>query len=294
MIEKLQGTKETVLHTESPDFKLYMNVETENYPIHWHTDLEIIMPLENIYTVVLEEKNYVLHPYDIIIIPSGSLHELIAPEHGQRLIFQVSHSILQEVNGFDSVYNKFFPCAVFRSSEKRDRQSVMISLLEDIISEYFGAQPLFIASIHALTIQFFVEAGRIRIGQADTFVSVKKQKQQAYIDTFLSVCSYINNHCTEALTLEELADMAGFSKSHFIRLFKEFAGVSCYEYLTKRRMIYADILLSEPEYSITEVAMQSGFNSLATFNRIFKANHHCTPMEYRKRIRKYRKTDTIA
>ena len=44
----------------------------------------------------------------------------------------------------------------------------------------------------------------------------------------------------------------------------------------------ADIMLAEPELSITEIAMRSGFNSLSTFNRVFKAHHNCTPMEYRR------------
>ena len=93
----------------------------------------------------------------------------------------------------------------------------------------------------------------------------------------------MNEHCTEDLSLEALADMTGFSKSHFIRLFKEFAGVSYYEYLTKRRLLNAELLLDNPECSIADIAMQSGFNSLATFNRVFKASHNCTPTDYRKR-----------
>ena len=44
MIEKLHGRRETVLHPATQAFRLYMNVEAENYPAHWHTDLEIIMP----------------------------------------------------------------------------------------------------------------------------------------------------------------------------------------------------------------------------------------------------------
>ncbi|MDE7275901.1 MAG: AraC family transcriptional regulator, partial [Lachnospiraceae bacterium] len=65
------------------------------------------------------------------------------------------------------------------------------------------------------------------------------------------------------------------------RLFKQFSGVSCYEYLTQKRINHAETLLIEPNISITEVAMRSGFGSLSTFNRIFKAAKHCTPSEYK-------------
>ena len=62
MIEELHGRRETVLHPATQAFRLYMNIEAENYPAHWHTDLEIIMPIENIYTAVIEKQSYCLEP----------------------------------------------------------------------------------------------------------------------------------------------------------------------------------------------------------------------------------------
>lgn len=287
MISELQGRRETVSHAQGQVFQLYINEEVENYPPHWHTDLEIIMPLENKYTAILEKQTYQLHPGDILIIPSGEMHELLAPETGRRMIFQIDHAIIREVNGFDSVYHKFYPCALIRKEYDIEEYDELVDLLSKIASEYHERAPLFEASIHSLILYFFVLLGRIQL-QATEVSSTEKQhqKQQTYIDIFFNLCTFMNEHCTEDLTLEDLAKKTGFSKSHFIRLFKEFAGVSYYEYLTKRRMIHAEILLLDhPEYSISEIAMQSGFNSLATFNRVFKTFHNCTPTDYRKRFR---------
>ena len=46
MIEDLKGMKETIAYGSS-QFRLMKNQETEDYPPHWHTSIEIIMPLEN-------------------------------------------------------------------------------------------------------------------------------------------------------------------------------------------------------------------------------------------------------
>lgn len=285
MIAELHGRRETVEHPLGSEFRLFINREAENYPPHWHTDLEVIMPLENSYTAIVDKKKYVLEPNDILIIPSGEMHELIAPSEGKRLIFQIDHSILREVNGFDSIYSKFFPCAVFKDDGSTKEHGELVDLLQRVLNEFETGSPLYEACIHSLVIYFFVLVGRIQFNQVENFTGVKKQKQQSYIDIFFNLCTYMNEHCTEDLSLEELADMSGFSKSHFIRLFKEFAGVSYYEYLTKRRMIFAEILLLDnPELSISDIAMQSGFNSLATFNRVFKTTHACTPTDYRKRF----------
>ena len=54
-----------------------------------------------------------------------------------------------------------------------------------------------------------------------------------------------------------------------------------YKYLNKKRIEYAEKLLVDPELSITEVALQSGFSSLSAFIRMFKLIKDCTPTEFR-------------
>lgn len=81
--------------------------------------------------------------------------------------------------------------------------------------------------------------------------------------------------------MDDLANIAGFSKYHFARIFKQVMNISCYDYLINRRLMCAEKLLIEPDLSIMQIAMKSGFSSLATFNRVFKAKNHCTPKEYR-------------
>ncbi|MCR5824685.1 MAG: AraC family transcriptional regulator [Lachnospiraceae bacterium] len=282
MIEELHGTKEIVHHIHFEGFRIHMNVEPEDYPAHWHSDIEIIMPLKNTYNVFIDQKNYTLNEGDIIIIPSGEMHTLTAPPTGERLIFQVEHSILREVNGFDAAYSRFFPCAVFLKNEENDEYQKLRSLLHKIIREQQEMDILCGASIHALTLSFFVEAGRICLKQNSGATVSKHQRQQSYIDTFFSICKYINEHCSEDLSLDTVVDISGFSKSHFIRLFKDFTGVTYYEYLQKRRMTNAELLLIDTGESVADIAMRSGYNSLATFNRVFKESHNCTPTEYRK------------
>ena len=97
----------------------------------------------------------------------------------------------------------------------------------------------------------------------------------------MDVCNYINDHCTEDLTLEKVAARAGFSKYHFTRLFKQFTNVSFYRYLNQRRIEYAQRLLVNPQMSVTEASLSSGFGSLSSFIRMFKQVKGCTPSEYR-------------
>lgn len=83
MIEDLKGMKETIAYGSS-QFRLMKNQETEDYPPHWHTSIEIIMPLENGYQAVIGNECYTLNPLDLLFINSGEIHSLQAPATGKR------------------------------------------------------------------------------------------------------------------------------------------------------------------------------------------------------------------
>ena len=64
MIEHLDGIHETVTYKENSSLRLFVNTDCEDYPIHWHTPMEIIMPLEGTYTVFLGDKHILLQEGD--------------------------------------------------------------------------------------------------------------------------------------------------------------------------------------------------------------------------------------
>lgn len=71
MIENLNGLHEIVTYKENTNLRLYTNTQAEDYPNHWHTPLEIIMPLENTYSVEVNQSTILLNPDDIIFISPG-------------------------------------------------------------------------------------------------------------------------------------------------------------------------------------------------------------------------------
>ena len=69
--------------------RLYPNQQADDYPAHWHNAAELIMPVENEYTVMIGERPHVLQPGEIFMIPAGVVHEIFAPEEGFRYLFLV-------------------------------------------------------------------------------------------------------------------------------------------------------------------------------------------------------------
>lgn len=283
MIENLNGTHETVNYKETSHLRLYDNREIENYPKHWHIPIEIIMPTTGAYYLELDDREITIEENEIAIIGSCVIHSLRAPVdyEGQRVIFQADVSLFQSIKELTAVLVLISPVMIVSPTTSPNIYHQVKDLLLQISKDYNEANSLYEAVIYTKLLEMFVMIGRDYINYQDRFIHSKVQKQQEYADKFIFVCNYITEHCTEDLSLDEVARIAGFSKYHFSRLFKQFTNETFYKYLNQRRIEYAERLLANSEFSVTEVALQAGFPSLSAFIRMFKLFKQCTPTEFR-------------
>lgn len=281
MIKILDGIFEKVDYEKNSSILLHINKEYEDYPIHWHTAMEIIMPLDNTYKVVINKIVYSLNPGDILIIPPGELHELYAPSMGCRIILQFDFSLISNLKGFSGIFPILLQPRILTLANSPDIHDILQNLLLSIKEEYIQNDNLSEASIYSKIIQIFILTARKYMNTGNLFPYVKISKQKEYIEKFNLIFDYINVNLTEDITLDKIADIAGFSKFHFSRLFKQFTDISFYDYLNQKRVKAAESLLLNPSLTITDVAMQSGFSSISTFNRVFKMMKECTPTEFK-------------
>lgn len=281
MIEKLNGTTETVDFKVSSTTRLYHNHTAEDFPLHWHVPGEIICPIENTYQVTIAGQALTLLPHDVLIIASGELHSITAPPSGERYIVNFSNSFYEQFQELSLFFSTLHPYKLFRRADDPDLADRLFAQLTRMEAEYGGADTYRDCEIASMMLHYFATIGRHYTRQihGEELNTPKQQEQQ---ERFTELCNYITSHCTENLSLDELANEAGFSKYHFARLFKTMTGTTCHNFLLERRILYAKNLLVDFTLPITEVAMRSGFNSLATFNRIFKSQIGCTPSEFRK------------
>ncbi len=284
MIEHLTGIHETVEYNRVSQIRLYNNAEYENYPTHWHTPLEIVMPTKNNYTALLGKETVELNTGDILLICPGVIHALRSPKTGERIIIQAEIGILRGIPEVESTLSLISPAILISPETSPLIYKKIHQLILSVNTEYHNNNPLSSAAIYASILKLFVLIGRNYTENAKCF-DTGNQKQKEYTEKFIQICNYINEHCTEDLTLDEIASLAGFSKYHFSRLFKQFSNVTFYKYLNQRRISYAEILLADASNSITEVALRSGFSSLSAFIRMFKLIKQCTPTEFRNMYR---------
>jgi len=155
-------------------------------------------------------------------------------------------------------------------------------LMLEIKKEFAQAHPYSGTMVYANFLRILAEVGRNQVKIIQQNFDAKNSKQKEYMEKFLFVTNYIGEHFTEDLTLEQVASLAGFSKYHFTRLFRQYAGTTFYKYLNQKRIAHAKNLLLDPDLSVTDVAFQSGFPSISAFLRMFRLANNCTPTEFRK------------
>ena len=115
---------------------------------------------------------------------------------------------------------------------------------------------------------FFIELSRLAtIGKGSVQISPALTKAIAYLD----------ENYRKQLDLNSISESAGVSSQHLCRLFRQTLNCRPMEYITKRKIQAAKILLTETQQTIEQIAEETGFCDSSYFCKIFKRNECITP-----------------
>ena len=132
----------------------------------------------------------------------------------------------------------------------------------------------------------FVRTATRIITLLDCLYSLSVNLQRSRIDDLqgnIQRCvSFIQSHYMQRLSLDEIAQMSYLSKYYFARAFRQYMGITPYEYLTSVRLSHAKGLLISSSLSVDEIGYRTGFGGAKNFIRQFRQSMGMTPGEYRK------------
>ncbi len=90
------------------------------------------------------------------------------------------------------------------------------------------------------------------------------------------IIDYIEANLASDICIYELADMAGYSYYHFLRLFKSYTGMSVKHFIDRRKLLHASYEISSGDFAI-EVALKYGYDSYSGFYRAFVREFGSSP-----------------
>ncbi|MDY2654026.1 MULTISPECIES: response regulator transcription factor [Eisenbergiella] len=100
---------------------------------------------------------------------------------------------------------------------------------------------------------------------------------------FDTVLSYIEEHLSTNLTMEEAAASIAMSYHYFSRRFREYTGYTFPEYINRRRIERAKSYLCDPSVKISDIAYKVGYDSASTFSKAFSKYEGCSPADFRNK-----------
>ncbi len=123
------------------------------------------------------------------------------------------------------------------------------------------------------------------------FIPVREEKKRVVDIHIERVLDVIEKDFKEPLPLHDLAVLSGYSLSRFKIKFKEEVGITPANYITIKKLEYAKKLLTNTEYSVSQIALDAGFSSSNYFGTVMQRLANCTPSGYRELSQEYRRSE---
>lgn len=283
-------------------------------PLHWHDEIEFIYIKKGRGVISVDFTAYEVGAADIVLILPGQLHAINRAD-GAAMEYEniIFHPNLLESAGADECFRRFLqpifsmqlacptilragdapPCPGAPTGMKNDPRGQLAKAGREADGLYAAVRacldendricmhfppgyPLAIKS-NLFSLFFAVYAagdGKIRAVPAGK--NIEKLK---------SVIKYVELNYASPISVEQAAGLVGFSKSHFMKYFKQAMGVPFTAYLNDYRLTMAARLLLQSDDTVLSVASEVGFDNLSYFNRAFKRMFGMTPTQYRARGR---------
>lgn len=254
------------------------------FSLHWHKYVEIIAVGEgfgehDVCTLMCNQKEIVLQPGDICIIWPGEIHEIVNNKKKGIRIVQFPLTLLTNIIDFALFSTAFKNYHFFSFAETPELNQVMLEKIYRIFEQ--GKMDLRFKNVQMLIhlYELFMQVGNYLY---ETVKIEQNNKEDKLLRKIQIACKYIQENCEEDLTLEVVAEYAGFSPFYFSRTFKNITSYNFVEYLLIQRVKKMKILLGDNDYSVADAAKKAGFKSISTVNRVFKQYCGCSPSEYKK------------
>lgn len=248
-------------------------------PDHYHQYYEIFYLFSGSCRYLLKDTLYTLEKGDLAFIAPGELHHSvyypgIACE--VATLYFKSDFLLPSLFSYLGEEN-MPPHRSFRGTVPGLYQEEFESLLTRMLSESRQIDehsPSFMTCFLNELLLFLSRHSVISESEPD-LVNAKDAD-------IMTAAKYIYRNFTKPLTLQEAADAAGLSTTYFSRKFKLLTGMGFKEYLNYIRLKHAAAALLTTDSSITDIALEYGFNDSSYFKDLFKKEYGKSPREYRK------------
>lgn len=259
------------IYEEAQENLCIFKKKCKHVPPHLHKSIECVYVLEGSLALGIGQELYQMKEGDFaIIFPELIHHYQVFDKNGARACFLLALPALG--GSYLSDLQKMCPENPVIPKEKvhPDIVYAMDTLLKEDADNRIVRQAFF----------------QILLARSMPCFKLVDKEEVCCDNIVYQVVSYISANFREPISLPEMARKLGVSKYVLSRVFSGTFHRNFNQYLNETRLDYACALLEYSNASIIDVAMDSGFESQRTFNRVFRERFRKTPKAYRQAVKK--------
>lgn len=271
--------------------EVYDNIQQEKgerVPYHWHREPEVVLCYRGEVAISCNGETFRMKQDDILFINSSQIHAVNILPHSENLSFVFDLDSLISRNMDECDRNFLLPLknmetvlvsAVISEAEYKQNHQELMRIVRHVID---------LETIHPYGYQLELKGELFRLLYLLVRISAlrpfKDHQQRSIVKNYeymKDVLQYFEEHYTESIRTEELANMAHMSVSYFCKYFKRFTGNSPMDYLNLVRVENAARLLRMTDKKILDIAFEVGFQNFSYFSKVFKRYKNLSPSVYR-------------
>lgn len=234
---------------------------------HWHYETELVSCISGSAIIQLDGQRYTLDAGKSVFIRGESVHSITGSQDSKIIVAQYERSLWPDSTSY------MLPQPVFL-----DRYDTY-ARMDEIYREIKNAMPFYGEKTNAAMIQLVADILR---GEPHAKSETEKKKVMARYSELLAAIE----HSIADISFEDAASFMNMSTAYFSRFFKKVSGMTFSRYLNVIRVGKAiELLSSAPDIAMGTVVMECGFNTIRSFNRVFKDITGYAPSQLPKEYR---------
>lgn len=270
-------------------YQSHIPLHFQNMLVHWHEEMEFTKVLSGVLYYDIDQVRYELKEGDILLISPDTLHSAHQiGEHQAVTASMVFHLRLAGLENQDECTRRYIQPirnGQLRISPVIRQEDPCYGQILECFEQMWACQDPECAYRELLFKEQTFQLIRC-IWQHSSVASLEPSRRTSriYEEKLKLALAYIQEHYAEPISIAQLAQLCGFSQVHFMNVFKAAIGSTCIEYLVQYRLANAALALQETDHSITQIALDVGFQNTSYFNRAFKSQYAMTPSAYRRKL----------
>lgn len=266
------------------EYHHYRNDSPITVDFHEHAFYEIYIFISGNVNYIIEGRTYDLRPGDVLLTNNSDIHrpEILPSQYPyERIVIWLNNAFF---NGLLDIGEDLTAC--FKDAANRDYRlfrpnASQLLKIQDTCRVIEQERSVNRLGSRVMAFSPIMEI-LVLISRAYYEISDSAQHGVTENQQINQIVAYINNHYHEDLSLESLSSKFYLSKYYLSHKFKQFTGLSLYQFILKKRLTIARNMLMRGK-SVTETYTECGFNDYSNFLKAFKQEFGEKPSQYLKK-----------